>query len=589
MSMKIVFTHAKCYRKLMVYSNENVTEGTLAMDDPMTIDERRKYLHKVRKRYFPKGAGTFSKADREERNGLLDEMQAVTGLLRKSLNRLMRGDLASKPRRKQRGPTYGLRVRRALGVIAESLDYVCAERLQPNLVWMARHLTRHGELEVSPSTMEKLGRISISTVRRLLKDLQEDQPRLPRKGSEQANRYLREVPTKCILWSEQEPGQFEVDLVHHCDISPSGQYVHSLQMIDVATGWSERVAVLGRSYRVMQDGCFERIQARLSLPIQELHPDNDSTFFNNFLMKFWQDRVSGLQFSRSRPYQKIDIRFVEQPVLARPGKNDTRVRAYLGYDRLDTVAQTNLLNLLYDRMWLYYNFFQPVMRLQEKIMVSVKGGRARTRRRYDRARTPFDRLCDTEVLDAPRKAELRALRNATNPRQLREEIYALLDELMALPEASSKDRPGEGMRQSIKDRLRSLSRGVNEISSNGNRNGSGASETIELADVAEDGQSSKPMLPNGKLEALEPGLDPVPMMTAALEALGGGIENFGFQLHFGEYAPSGRMCEFRVKGVGMSELSRRITAWLDAQEALESQIQVVDEGSGELTIYLLDE
>jgi len=392
----------------------------MAVDDPMTVDERRKYLRQMQGRYF--------KADRQGRSKLLDEMQAVTGLHRKSLVRLIRGKLARKPRRKQRGPAYGLRVRRVLGVIAESLDYVCAERLQPNLVWMAGHLAQHGELEIAPSTMEKLSRISVSTVRRLLKDLQKDQPRLPRKGPEQANRFAREVPTQRIPWNEQD---FEVDLVHHCGISPSGQYVHTLQMVDVATGWSERVAVLGRSYRVMQDG-FERIQARLPFPILELHPDNDAAFFNNFLMRFWGNQLSRPAFSRSRPYQKNDNRFVEQ-------KNDTLVRAYVGYDRLDTVAQTNLVNQLYERMWLYYNFFQPVMRLQEKTMVAVNAGRSRTRRRYDPARTPFDRLCDTDAVSESGKGQLKALRNATNPRQLREVIYDLLDQLRKLPAA----QPGQ--------------------------------------------------------------------------------------------------------------------------------------------------
>lgn len=391
----------------------------MSVDDAMTIDERRKYLRKMQKRY--------EKAPKSVRSELLDEMQAVTKLHRKSLSRLMGDDLERKPRRRQRGRTYGLQVRRALGVIAESLDYICAERLQPNLVWTAEHLARHGELEISPEVVGKLSRISVSTVWRLLKDMQKDQPRLPRKGPGQANRYLREVPTKRIPWSEQEPGHFEVDLVHHCGLSPSGQYVHSLQMIDVATGWSERVGVLGRSFRVMQDG-FERIQARLPFPIQELHPDNDSAFFNNFLMKYWQDRVSGLQFSRSRPFQKNDNRFVEQ-------KNHTLVRAYLGYNRLDTVTQTNRLNRLYDHLWLYYNFFQPVMRLQEKTMVSVKGGRSRTRRRYDRAQTPFDRLRATGVLEKADERKLVALRDTTNPRQLREEIYELLDQLMTMPGA----------------------------------------------------------------------------------------------------------------------------------------------------------
>jgi hypothetical protein len=66
--------------------------------------------------------------------------------------------------------------------------YICAERLQPNLVW--------------------------------------------------------------IPWDEEEPGHFEVDLVHHCGSSTTGEYMGTIQMIDVATGWSERVAVLGRSLRL---------------------------------------------------------------------------------------------------------------------------------------------------------------------------------------------------------------------------------------------------------------------------------------------------------------------------------------------------
>jgi hypothetical protein len=51
----------------------------------------------------------------------------------------------------------------------------------------------------------------------------------------------------------QEPRHLEVDLVHHCGPSASGEYVHTLQLVDVATGWGERQAMLGRSYLVTQD------------------------------------------------------------------------------------------------------------------------------------------------------------------------------------------------------------------------------------------------------------------------------------------------------------------------------------------------
>ncbi len=64
-------------------------------------------------------------------------MASVTDLHRKSLICLITGDLARKPRRKQRGKTYGAEVQNVVEKIAHSLDYPCAERLQPNLVWMA--------------------------------------------------------------------------------------------------------------------------------------------------------------------------------------------------------------------------------------------------------------------------------------------------------------------------------------------------------------------------------------------------------------------------------------------------------------------
>ena len=144
----------------------------MSTEDKMTIDERRKYLRRMKKRYVQAG--------RKEQGRLLDEMQAVTELHRKSLIRLMNGSLERKPRQKQRGRTYGPEVEYALSVIAESLDYLCAERLTPNLVWMASHLATHGEMVVSPPLVEKLDQISVSTVERILGRIPRDKPRLPR-------------------------------------------------------------------------------------------------------------------------------------------------------------------------------------------------------------------------------------------------------------------------------------------------------------------------------------------------------------------------------------------------------------------------
>jgi len=48
-----------------------------------------------------------------------------------------------------RGRTYGPEVDDALHVISESMDYICAERLKPNLTWLAEHLGAHDELDAS--------------------------------------------------------------------------------------------------------------------------------------------------------------------------------------------------------------------------------------------------------------------------------------------------------------------------------------------------------------------------------------------------------------------------------------------------------
>jgi hypothetical protein len=233
---------------------------------------------------------------------------------------------------------------------------------------------------------------------------------------------------KRIPYHTLHPGHFEVDLVHHSGPNPSGQYLHSLQMVDVATGWSERRAVLGRSWLVMSDA-FRHILEQLPFAVREIHPDNGSEFFNYHLLKFWGEAAGHIRLSRSRPYHKNDNPVVEQ-------KNSSLVRAYLGHERLDTVAQTRLLNELYQKMGHYYSLFLPVMHLAEKISIPMTDDQpARLQRRYDQPRTPFQRLCETDAISDQQRDQLISLRQSINPRKLRQQIYALRDELFSLPNA----------------------------------------------------------------------------------------------------------------------------------------------------------
>ena len=389
-------------------------------NERMSVNERRKYLKLVVARY--------AKSRRKERGQLLTEMGEVTGLHRKSLIRLM--GLPSLERSSNRKRLKVRRYDTAVGdvvrIVWESLDYVCAERLTPVLLDTARQLAEWEQLTLTSEVENKLSSISRATVQRLLQRFQLDSPKLPRRRPQPPNRLLRDVPMERLSWDTRVPGDFETDLVHHCGTVAAGDYIHTLQLVDIATGWSERVAVLGRSQEAMVRG-FRKVQARLPFSIHKLHPDNGSEFFNDHLIRYFGEEITGLLLSRSRPYRKNDNRFVEQ-------KNSTLVRAYVGYERLDNGAQCAALNSLYDQLWLYYNLFQPVMH-----MVSKESVNGRLRRKHDTAQTPYQRLLSSGILSPEQKRRLAELHAKTNPRQLRREIYQAVEQLWQHSQTDQKN------------------------------------------------------------------------------------------------------------------------------------------------------
>lgn len=223
---------------------------------------------------------------------------------------------------------------------------------------------------------------------------------------------MRKIPYDTL-----EPGHFEVDLVLHCDEDSSGDYIHTIQMTDVATGWCELQAVFGRSYRVMVDG-FGCILAHLPIPVIEIHPDNGIEFFNHHVLRFWGKKVPALHISRSRPYHKNNNRFVEE-------NNSSLVRAYIGHGRLDTLPQLLILRDIYQDLMCYHNFFQPVMKTVHKNYVDE----IQYRREFDQPHPPLDRLAVTGVLNDDHVEKLFRLRDQVDIIALRERIERNIDHL----------------------------------------------------------------------------------------------------------------------------------------------------------------
>src|SRR5947209_1485674 len=118
-------------------------------EDEMTVNERRKYLKRMKPLYL--------KAKKAERSRVLTEMEQVSGLHRKSLSRLLHAQsLERQSRQKLRRPSYGAEVEKSILQWWESLDAICAERLTPALLRMAKHLAGFATLKLTGKIKEKL-------------------------------------------------------------------------------------------------------------------------------------------------------------------------------------------------------------------------------------------------------------------------------------------------------------------------------------------------------------------------------------------------------------------------------------------------
>ncbi len=208
----------------------------------------------------------------------------------------------------------------------------------------------------------------------------------------------------------------------HCGDSTRGEYLNSLDMVDVKTRWVELAGLRNRSQATVSAAIAE-CRSRLPYPLLGLDSDNGSEFINDNLKRYCEK--AGITFTRCRPYKKNDPAYVEQ-------KNWTAVRQNVGYDRYEGQAAYEALNALYVSLRLYINFFQPVMVLVEKTRDGTK-----VKKRYDKAQTPYQRILDSPDMAEDVKTQLRQQYATLNPLVLLRQIHARQEALwkLAIPPA----------------------------------------------------------------------------------------------------------------------------------------------------------
>jgi hypothetical protein len=317
----------------------------------------------------------------------------------------------------------------AAEVLWQASGRIGAHRLQPFVPELLDRLLRCGELTLVPAVDKLVRQASRPTLARLLGPAR---TRYPRRGATitRPGTVLRhEIPIRTFTeWTEARPGFLEVDLVAHCGSSTEGFYLCTLCAVDIATAWIELEPVWGKG-QVRVGGAVDHVRTRLPMPLVGLDSDNGSEFINRSLRDYC--RRYGVTFTRSRPWKKNDSAQVEQ-------KNGAVVRQLIGYDRFASRAAYGQLQRVYRLARLHVNFFQPV----EKLVTKTRHG-ARSHRVYDRAQTPYQRLCATGVLAADVHHELDALYQSLNPLQLRRTLERELDRLWTLAVPDPRRAPGD--------------------------------------------------------------------------------------------------------------------------------------------------
>ncbi len=362
----------------------------------MPNEIKRILLQKLKLRYL--------KGSRKQKTLIIDEFCATTELSRKHAIRLLNGEIKS--HREHPGPKYkyGPEVRKHVVILWESFGRLCSKKMPEAIrIWLPFY-----ESDASDETIFLLKQISSSTIDRILVNHRE----LIRKGRSTTSPSLlkNKIPIKLLIEGIVEPGFIEADTVAHCGTSMAGEFVNTLTMTDLFSGWTEVRAVWGKRSEAVLDA-IKAIENTLPFGIKGFASDNGNEFLNNDLWTYFDHRKEKVQFVRRRPYKKNDNAHVEQ-------KNWTHVRQFLGYDRLDQQWDVEYINDLYQNYWtVLWNFFTPVMKLKSKTRI---GGRIV--KVHDEPKTPFQRLLDCENFSQTEKEMLLARVEQINPFKLKIEL-----------------------------------------------------------------------------------------------------------------------------------------------------------------------
>lgn len=303
----------------------------------------------------------------------------------------------------------------ALRKVWLAADQICGQRLKPFISELTEILEEKKELKINRTIREKLINVGSATIDRILSH-EKKKYELKGKSTTKPGTLLKHsIPIRTFEdWDDKRVGFEEADLVAFCGESVRGEYVNGLNLTDVATGWVSLEAFIGKA-QIRVHAALDKIKNRLPFSLLGFDSDNGAEFINGLIKRYCD--FNKITFTRIRPYKKNDNCFVEQ-------KNYTVLRRFVGYKRYETNKQLKTIQEMLKLIELYVNFFMPSMKLIEKHREGAK-----VKKKYDKAKTPYQRLKGYGVLKTEKEKELEKIYRSLNPMDLRRQILKLQEKL----------------------------------------------------------------------------------------------------------------------------------------------------------------
>lgn len=347
---------------------------------------------------------------------IIDELIRLAGYNRSYARYVLRNPQEKKKQKRSRSSKYQV-VQLALKRLWTVSNFSCGKILVAAIPALLSAMERDGELMVTSDEKRLLGAISASTCDRLLKPERQRLQLKGRSGTKPGSLLREQIPVRIFTpWDEQKVGFVEIDLVANCGESLRGDYVNTLDAVDIASGWSEKQAFMGKSEHFTLKA-FGQAEKRFPFPLLGIDSDNGSEFINNHFLRMTQRR--NITFTRSRPYKKNDQAHIEQ-------KNWSTVRKIVGYQRFETKRQLRTLNQIYVLLSDYLNFFIPTFKLVRKEHIGSK-----VKRVYNKPTTPYLRLLEHPDVGEKVKKYLRQKYITLNPADLIRQINKLVNQLIS--------------------------------------------------------------------------------------------------------------------------------------------------------------